>query len=200
MPPLPPVPPLPHPPARGRPLPDAIAADGLPVSGLPVSVRRVELPQAAPPYDGQLPCAQAAVAPPGGDQAAETPPAETPPADAPPADPLSAGAVPGGDQLNGWPGQFAQALAEALAGARPACQVVPWTTEQARRRIRQLGPLLQAGSRPRVRRVRTFVPHSGALEMTVIVGVGQRVRALAVRLEQAGGEQGRWVCTAIEAA
>ena len=115
----------------------------------------------------------------------------------------------------GWPSQFAQVLAEALAGSRPAQQVRPWTTEQARKRIRQLGPVLQADQRPRVRRVLTSQPRRGVVEMTVIVGIGPRTRALAVRLEHAGlgsvapdragraptaREPDGWVCTAIEAA
>ena len=106
-------------------------------------------------------------------------------------------------------------LAETLAGSRPAQQVRPWTTEQARKRIRQLGPVLQADQRPRVRRVLTSQPRRGVVEMTVIVGIGPRTRALAVRLEHAGlgsvapdragraptaREPDGWVCTAIEAA
>lgn len=86
-------------------------------------------------------------------------------------------------------------------GSRPAGQVRPWTTEQARRRIRQLGPTLRADQRPRVRRVLTSAPRSDVVEMTVIIGIGPRVHAMAVRLERAG--QGRdlpWLCTAIEAA
>jgi hypothetical protein len=92
--------------------------------------------------------------------------------------------------------------------------VTSWTTEQARRRIRQIGPLLQASQRPRVHRIRTCAPRPGVVEMTVIVGIGQRVRALAVRMERDTGQgrvpgqpgrgqpgsQPRWVCTAIEAA
>src|SRR5712691_9408986 len=30
----------------------------------------------------------------------------------------------------GWPGRFAQVLAEALAGSRPPRQLVPWTTQE----------------------------------------------------------------------
>ena len=66
--------------------------------------------------------------------------------------------------------------------------------------------MLQADQRPRVRRVITSVPRSGVVEMTVIVAIGPRVRAMAVRLEQgdsgrAGdGNDGPWLCTAIEAA
>jgi Family of unknown function (DUF6459) len=109
----------------------------------------------------------------------------------------------------GWPGKFAQVLAETLAGARPPRQIAPWTTDRARRHIQHLGPLLAAGDQPRVRRVVTFRPTADVVEMTVIVGVGQRVRALAVRLERDGprpASPGRdaqaagWVCTAVEAA
>ena len=57
------------------------------------------------------------------------------------------------DRSAGWPSQFAQVLAETLAGSRPARQLAPWTTEQARRRIRQLGPMLATDQRPKVRRV-----------------------------------------------
>jgi hypothetical protein len=49
------------------------------------------------------------------------------------------------------------------------------------------------------------------MEMTVVVGFGQRVHALAVRLERAGrgpaaadhgraAQSGRWLCTTVEAA
>ena len=109
----------------------------------------------------------------------------------------------------GWPGKFAQVLAETLAGARPPRQIAPWTTDRARRHIQRLGPLLAAGEQPRVRRVVTFQPAADVVEMTVVVGVGPRVRALAVRLERdgprraspgRGAQAARWVCTAVEAA
>jgi hypothetical protein len=127
--------------------------------------------------------------------------------------------APGGPAaLPGWPGHFAQILAETLAGSRPAQQIVPWTTEQAQRHIQRLGPLMSAGSQPRVRRVVTFRPSADVLEMTGVLGVGPRVRALAVRMERARpaghqpprdrpgtevtgyGGPAPWVCTAIEAA
>ena len=108
----------------------------------------------------------------------------------------------------GWPGQFAQVLAETLAGSRPPRQLVPWTTERARDRIQRLGPLLSAGQQPRVRRVVTFHPTADAMEMAVVVVFGQRVHALALRLERGGGQAtagrapqpGRWLCVAVEAA
>jgi Family of unknown function (DUF6459) len=113
------------------------------------------------------------------------------------------------DQPGTWPSRFAQVLAETLAGSRSQGQIAPWTSDQARRRLRQLGPMLAAGTVPRVRRVVTTCPAAGVVEMTVIVGFGPRVRALAVRLERDGpprpcrgrdAVQARWVCTAIEAA
>ena len=119
---------------------------------------------------------------------------------------LAAPPAPGGPGTGAWASLFAQALAEALAGSRPARQIAPWTTEQARRRIRQLGPLLQDGPRPVVRRVLTSAPGRDVVEMTVVIGVGPRTRAIAVRLERArpsSGAPGRgrpWICTVIEAA
>lgn len=153
-------------------------------------------------------CGSQALQPAGG-RLTDRPPADRPPADQP-------------SGTGAWPSQFAQVLAETLAGSRPAGQIVPWTTEQARRRISQLGPLLAAGHRPRVRRVIVSSPASGVLEMTVIVGVGAHVRAVAVRLERVAVPQapgptsiqkppshaynGRratavpWLCTDVEAA
>jgi hypothetical protein len=104
-----------------------------------------------------------------------------------------------GTDAGPWPGQFAQILAETLAGARPQRQLAPWTTEQARRQIRQLGPLFATGERPLVRRIMTAAPTSGVLELTAVVGLGPRVRVLALRMERQ--RTGRaWCCTAIESA
>jgi hypothetical protein len=83
-----------------------------------------------------------------------------------------------------WPSQFAQALAETLAGTRPRSQLAPWTSIKARRRINQLSPVLTTTSQPKLKRVIVTSPAYGVLEMTVVVDIGQRVRALAVRLER----------------
>lgn len=117
-----------------------------------------------------------------------------------------------------WPQQFARLLAEALAGARPVRQILPWTSDRAHVQLRKLMPLFGGGQRPRVLRVITTRPTREVIEMTVIVGVGTRTRALAVRLERAAprpsprptGPAPRdarqatttptWVCTDIEAA
>jgi len=201
-----------HAPAPSRrPLPDA------------VGIHVVVVPDGAPPYDdarqgaqgdrppGQTPPAARQHQPAAISDAADVKRAVAAMADASHA---SAG-FPGQGQFSGhWPSQFAQVLAETLAGSRPPSQLGPWTTQQTRRRIGQLGQVLSAAQRPRVKRVIITSPTGGVLEMAVIVGVGTRVRALAVRLERtptapsgdssAGradqAEHPGWICTAIEAA
>jgi hypothetical protein len=181
-------------PGRRAPLPDAVA------------IRRCIVPATAPPFDDER-------------NGAESPDAASPAADdLVAADPSSldqpcgqAAPCPGAagqgypDPTVRWPSQFAQVLAETLAGSRPARQLTPWTTAAARRRIRQLGPMLATDQRPKVRRVMTSAPAADVLEMTAVVGFGPRVRVLALRLERSqprayrqGGS--RWCCTAIESA
>lgn len=190
-------------PGRQAPLPDAVA------------VRQCPVPVTAPPFDADVPPAtskdgngvvtQAVASTP--DLADTTPGPATPDPDK--SDTSDSGAdetgraQPGPD--GGWPSQFAQVLAETLAGSRPARQLAPWTTEQARKRIQQLGPALATDQRPRVRRIMTSAPAPNVLEMTAVVGFGPRVRVLALRLEREqvrayrdGGS--RWCCTAIESA
>jgi uncharacterized protein DUF6459 len=192
----------PHPPARPcspagpRPLPD------------PEAVRLCLIPDSAPPYDAEV----AAAGPPGAFPRLGTGPGSTRGAPRPSGPDLPAQADAPGPAAPrkppGWPGQFAQVLAETLAGSRPSRQLVPWTTERARDRIQRLGPLLSAGQQPRVRRVVTFHPTADAMEMAVVVVIGQRVHALAVRMERGGGQAtagraaqpGRWICVAVEAA
>ena len=190
----------------------------------PVAVFPVSVPDAAPPFDdavawpatwpvwpGQPPAIRVATP---GDPAT---PGAAAPATARPAQPPEHGP---------WPSNFAQVLAETLVGSRPPGQLTPWTTEQTRRKISQLGPLLATSQRPRVRRVIVTCPAPDVLEMTIIVHLGPRVRALAVRLERARnpesargpqptrtsergtprattgrpGQPDRWCCTAVEAA
>jgi Family of unknown function (DUF6459) len=191
-------------PGRQAPLPDAVA------------VRRLAVPDPAPPFDDEIPALTAGNAP--VDDTAAGPDAAGQPdgqgacgtkadseSDSPPRPPGAPGGAPRSDPDGAWPSQFAQVLAETLAGSRPAQQLTPWTTEQARKRIRQLGPMLATDQRPKVRRVITSAPAAGVLEMTAVVGFGPRVRALALRLERdqaRPNRQGsdRWCCTAIESA
>lgn len=196
---------------RARPLPD------------PAAVRLCLIPDPAPPFDGETPEAGpgSASVPPGGTasgraSSAGTGTPELPEEQAEQDVAAASGAgetqrgrgaphPPGG----GWPGRFAQVLAETLGGSRHPRQLVPWTTAQARDHIQRLGPQLSSPQQPRVRRVVTFSPTTDAMEMSVIVGFGSRVRALAVRLERQqpgleapaeGSPPLRWLCTAVEAA
>jgi hypothetical protein len=187
-----------------QPLPDAVA------------VRRVTVPESAPPYDDERPGAgrqgeRAGLAGPRQparlarpDQDPSVPrPEQCPAVRRPDQDP----AVPAS-----WPSRFAQVLAETLAGSRPPRQITPWATEQARRQLRQLGPMLSAGQpgrQPRVRRVLACSPAADVLELAAVVAFGPQVRALAVRLERAGPQPGgpgrepvgpRWQCTVVESA
>ncbi|MHB1875068.1 MAG: Rv3235 family protein [Streptosporangiaceae bacterium] len=165
----------------------------------PASVRSIPVPDVAPPYDDARPPRRAPR------RAAETPiqPQRLAPA------------APGGQSADPWPGRFAQVLAETLAGTRPARQIEPWTSQRARERISRLGPMLATGDRPRIRRLIASSPAGGVLEMTVIIGLGSRVLALAVRLERTDGQPrcgagrpgrgpgprtGPWRCTAVETA
>jgi len=172
----------------------------------PASIRLLAVPDSAPPYDSDMAAdgrrdSTAGPTPglPG------QPPGPGPQRSQPPG-PVAPGP---GDAAAAWPGRFAQVLAETLAGSRSQGQIAPWTSVAARRRIRQLGPTLTAGAAPRIRRVVTMHPAADVVEMTVVVGFGDRVRALAVRLERDGQPRPgpghdvagpRWVCTAIEAA
>ncbi len=198
-------------PARDRPLPDAAC------------IYPVAIPQAAPPYDdaAQAPPSLralpglAVVSPPAARApAARARPLPPRPGQPSPRQPSPGQPSPGRPPAGGtWPSRFAQVLAETLAGARPPEQIAAWTTERARNRIGQLGPLLATAHHPRVRRVLVASPASGVLEMTVIVGLGPRVRALAVRLERDDrpepgtrrpsgqpADAPRWRCTAVDAA
>jgi len=180
-----------------RPLPDAQAA-----------ISALSVPDAAPPYDDA-------------DPTEHTPPVIEPlPGGCGPCAPGTTTSDPQPWPRAGtWPNQFAQVLSETLAGSRPASQLVPWTTEQARERIRQIGPMLAASRQPRVRRVIVTSPVQGVLEMTVIVDMGSRSRAIAVRLEHPATvsdtataslaaqtpratrkSPAAWLCTAVEAA
>jgi hypothetical protein len=189
------------------------------------AVQLFPVPESAPPYDDDTApsgeaTAGARAAPAGRTSGGSVPAGEATAArGTAPASDTNAGGQARADDMaaasgaregaGAWPSQFAQVLAETLAGSRSQGQIVPWTSDQARRRLRQLGPMMAAGTVPRVRRVLTTCPAAGVVEMTVVVGFGAKVRALAVRLERDGPHRpgpgreavaARWVCTAIEAA
>jgi hypothetical protein len=122
------------------------------------------------------------------------------------------------DAGQAWPRQFALLLAEALTGVRPVRQVLPWLSPRGTAHLRRLLPRFSGGPAARVQRILTTQPSPGVIEMTLIVTVGPRTRALAVRLTRAEpapprpwrgrldasaeprSAAPRWLCTDIEAA
>ena len=119
----------------------------------------------------------------------------------------------GADAGPPWPRQFAVLLAEALTGDRPVRQIRPWLSPRGSVHLHRLLPLFGDGQRARVHRVLTTHPTPDVIEMTLVVAVGPRIRALAVRLALATPQKRpvgvpatrtatspRWLCTDIEAA
>jgi Family of unknown function (DUF6459) len=168
------------------------------------ALRLVEIPDAAPPYDCEThgtgcPAARTAVR---ADPCVDGPARAAGPRAQPAASPAAAGTAAA------WPRQFAQVLVEVLAGVRPPGQIVPWTTDRVRAQIRQLSPLLVCDRRPRITRIVVSRPVVYVVEMTVVVSLGPRSRALALRFERVRARPAapgrparpaRWLCTAIEA-
>jgi Family of unknown function (DUF6459) len=156
------------------------------------ALRLVPVPDVGPPFDGERGELQAAA----GLPFPPLPAAEVVPSSDRSRVPARNAGTDRFESAAEWPQQFARLLAEALAGARPARQILPWTSERARLHLHNLTPLFGGGQRPRVLRVIASRPTREVIEMTVIVRVGTRTRALAIRLEHTQ----RWVCTDIEAA
>jgi hypothetical protein len=109
---------------------------------------------------------------------------------------------PDDGQADEWPQRLARMVTEALAGSRPAQQVLPWTSNRARRQLQRMRPGFGGGQRPRIVRILSTRPARGVIEMSVIAGFGPRMRALALRLERLPGpaQDAGWICTEIEAA
>jgi hypothetical protein len=99
-----------------------------------------------------------------------------------------------------WAGHIAQALVEVMAGARPAPQLLRWTTPEvyavvARRASVSTRRGLPPTRRATVRSVRICEPADGVVEACAVVVDGSRIRALAMRLV---GLDGRWRVEALQ--
>ncbi|MFE2281933.1 Rv3235 family protein [Streptomyces sp. NPDC059454] len=95
--------------------------------------------------------------------------------------------------------RFAELLLAVLSGQRPVHAMLRHTAGQAYDelvRLAEHGPLRTRGVRPVVRDIGWFEPREGALEVFARIGAGDRLRAMAFRLEQ--GRDLRWRCTAVE--
>lgn len=98
-----------------------------------------------------------------------------------------------------WVRHMAQALVEVMSGARPAPQVIRWTSPEVysvvARRNAVSGRRAVAARRALVRRVRICAPVDGVIEACAVVVDNGRVRALAMRLT---GIDHRWVVSELQ--
>jgi hypothetical protein len=95
--------------------------------------------------------------------------------------------------------KLAQAIAEVLAGARPASQLSSHATyhviRQLERNAGRLTPRVGVPQRrPLIDSLHLGEPCDGVIEACALIDTGSRKRALALRLEATGG---RWRCTAV---
>jgi uncharacterized protein DUF6459 len=172
------------------------------------SLRLVTVPHAAPPYDCQV---HGARCPAGADVAPPAAPVRPALPDAGPVLPDAGPGLPDGVPVlpdAAWPRRVAVVIVEVLAGVRPDRQLVPLATDRVRARVRNLAPLLAAERRPRIARIVMSRPADRVVELTVVVTLGARSRALAMRFEHVAARPGapgwparpaRWLCTALEA-
>ncbi len=100
-----------------------------------------------------------------------------------------------------WTRQVVQAMVEVLAGVRPPAQLARWTSPDVyaglQRRVRghAAGPGRWTGRPAVVRSVHVCQPADGVVEACAVLVGGERVRAVALRLE---GVDGRWRVTAVQ--
>ncbi|WP_374116887.1 Rv3235 family protein [Streptomyces sp. MNU76] len=96
--------------------------------------------------------------------------------------------------------RFADLLLAVLSGRRPVHSMLRHTAGRAYDELAWLaerGPLRNPhGTHPVVRDIGYYVAAPGALEVFARIGAGDRVRAMAFRLEH--GPDHRWRCTALE--
>ncbi|MEU1512114.1 Rv3235 family protein [Streptomyces sp. NPDC005811] len=95
---------------------------------------------------------------------------------------------------------FADRLLAVLSGRRPVHSMLRHTLGSAYDDLSHLaerGPLRTTrGPGPTVRDIGYYIPRPGAIEAFARIGTGDRLRAMAFRLEL--GTDHRWRCTAVE--
>ncbi|QIJ63054.1 hypothetical protein G7Z13_14175 [Streptomyces sp. JB150] len=94
---------------------------------------------------------------------------------------------------------FADRLLLVLSGQRPVHFMLRHTLGRAYddlARLAESGPLRSPGPRPVVGDVGWYEPYPGAFEAFARIRTGDRLRAMAFRLER--GADHRWRCTAVE--
>ncbi|MFE3324508.1 Rv3235 family protein [Streptomyces sp. NPDC059176] len=94
---------------------------------------------------------------------------------------------------------FAERLLSVLSGHRPVHWMLGHTIGDAYESLVRLAPatpLRSNGPRPVVRHCDEYVPRPGVIEAFARIATGDRVRAMAFRLER--GHDLRWRCAAVE--
>ena len=87
-------------------------------------------------------------------------------------------------------------LLEVIVGERPVRQVAGWVSPRVLAGLEHRSPdqRVALGRRPMLRSLRVTEPADAVAEITAVVVLGERVRAVALRLE---GLDGRWTVTAL---
>lgn len=97
-----------------------------------------------------------------------------------------------------WAVHIAQAILDTLFGTRPAHHLARWTDPTVYKSILSATSVrrpVPGAPRPAVRSIRVAMPVAHAAETSVLLQVGTRYRAAAMRLESVNG---RWLCTVFE--
>ncbi|MFE1147639.1 Rv3235 family protein [Streptomyces albidoflavus] len=96
---------------------------------------------------------------------------------------------------------FADRLLAVLTGRRPVHSMLSHTVGEAYEQLVRLAPadepFLPPGREPSVRHCDEYAPRDGVVEAFARISSGDRVHALAFRLER--GPDLRWRCAAVEA-
>lgn len=99
-------------------------------------------------------------------------------------------------RLEQWAGRYCQFACDVTIGARPATQLLRWSTPsvyaELGRRARAVSLPRRDRQRPRVVAVRPSFLSDRAVEVAVRVAEGERYVALAARFEE---HRGHWRCT-----
>lgn len=99
-----------------------------------------------------------------------------------------------------WSARFVRVLLEAFAGLRPISQLGAWASSDVCRVLsRRMGAADRCRDRRRaagnLRSLHVSTPAAGVAEVCAIVAFGDRIRAIALRVEASDGQ---WRCTELE--
>ena len=114
-------------------------------------------------------------------------------------DPLGARRAP--DQPPAGVRRLVEAVVDVLLERRPAEQVKRWVSREVfglLSTVAQRRAVTRFAARSMVRSIRLHAPGPDAVESTVLVQDGPRVRAVALRFERTAQDRLEWRCTALQ--